>query len=462
MAKPWEKYEPQEPEEEEQEGPWAKYSQPMAEGVQQDVGMFGVTAESAVRGTVDNLMNAPNVIGDFVGNALAYPAAAIKGTVARGAESLARFNLETGEPLTPYSDFLDEARATWPASTLIQGYDAPTSTDIQAGLTSVARGMQPVGVPGQLYTPPQRPLQEENEFKNVRDSILEGYIQRREEFPVGANTGDVLSDVMTLYMGRAPVVNTLRNRRMLEGPQVKVPKSSKMDPGVRRWTQERVEGFKDWFAESGIKIAEAGAEGSILAALQDEDPISNAAFGAGAQTMANVADAAWREVPDLGMKPGIGRTTTKAAIVAAGMTALWQLVKSVTPGGRDRILESEEAAYNKVAGMMILGGLTSAAGFSRPTQRQLDDLNLIIDTWHSSRRGAVMSLFSEWQNDDSGDMDRILNQLSQDPTYFNQTALRRINRAMENEDVRMKDVIDTLMESDRDFRRKLTALREQQ
>lgn len=73
-----------------------------------------------------------------------------------------------------------------------------------------------------------------------------------------------------------------------------------------------------------------------------------------------------------------------------------------------------------------------------------------------------MSLFSEIENDDSGDLDRVMTKIYQDPSYFDNVAMRRIGNASMNEDVSLSDTIETLMESDRKFRRKLIALREQQ
>jgi hypothetical protein len=74
----------------------------------------------------------------------------------------------------------------------------------------------------------------------------------------------------------------------------------------------------------------------------------------------------------------------------------------------------------------------------------------------------VLSVWSEIQNDDSGDIDRVQTKIFEDPSYFDATAMRRIARAMTDENVKLGDTIETLMESDRKFRRQLLALREQQ
>ena len=58
--------------------------------------------------------------------------------------------------------------------------------------------------------------------------------------------------------------------------------------------------------------------------------------------------------------------------------------------------------------------------------------------------------------------EQIMTKIYEDPAYFDDTAMRRISNASVNEDVKLSDTIETLMESDRKFRRKLIALREQQ
>lgn len=431
----------------------------MGQKFSRDIGMMGTMLESTGRGFVDNMLNLPNAIGDVVGYGLAYPTAAVQSLTTNLAERGARFNMATGEPLTPYGGWeanLEAAKNTWPASTLIRGHDAPTSTDIQA-----LAG--PAAMAAYQYRTPEEyaPMAEERRpreitdlgemYRQERDDILEGYLQRREAQPIGAGTGDVLADVATVVSGRAPIVSAGRKVRLSQPPAKPVV----IEPGLRRWMQRKWDDIGSWARTSGLRIAETGVEGAILAALQDEDPISGAAFGAGMQAVGNATDTVWKHFP--GKTPSM-----KLAYGALATTALIQVFKSLTPGGRDRILESEESAFNKMAAVVALGALSKAAGFGRPSRTIQDDLGAIIDTWHSARRGAVISLWSEMQNDDSGDIDRVMTKIFEDLTYFDTTAMRRISHASMNEDVSMGDTIESLMEADRKFRRKLLALREQQ
>jgi len=431
------------------------------EGAKDDLSMFAMTAESAGRGIFDNLMNVPNALGEVIGQGIAYPAAGIKAGVTNLAERAARFNLETGEPLTPYGGFsqhLAEAQATWPADPLIRGYNAPTSMDVQA-LASVApmaayqyRTPEEYASMSDLMERRPQELTDIGEmYQQNRDAMLEGYIQRREEQPIGAGTGDVVGDVATMVGFRAPAVSAARSTRLAKPPVKPKP----IEPGFRRFLERKADDVRGWARTSGLRLAETGLEGAFMAALQDEDPAAGAAFGIGMQAVGNVTDTLWKEIPG-GSKP------MKVAVGAFTATALLQLLKTMTPGGRDRILESEESAFSKMAALITIGALSQAAGFGRPSRTIQDDLGAIVDSWHSARRGAVMSLFSEIENDDSGDLDRVMTKIYEDPAYFDDTAMRRISNASVNEDVKLSDTIETLMESDRKFRRKLIALREQQ
>ena len=442
----------------------------VAQGAAQDVGMFGQVAESTARGFFDNAMNLPNAIGDVAGNALAYPAAGLRALGTAMGEGSARFNLATGEPITPwggFSEHLDAARNTWPASTLIGGIDAPTSFDAQAFARIAPQAAYQYRTPEEYgpsipYTTGSvnRDLTDLGEqFARYREDALEGYLQRREAQPVGAATGDVLADVATVATGRAPFVRGARNRRLAEMKKPAPPAPTPMDPGFRKWANQKVEGYKDWFKESGYRLGEAGLEGAVLSALQDEDPVTGLAWGVGIQGVNNFANKAWTDMPDFGTKPGLTQTGIKAGVAAFALASLFQMAKELTPGGRDRILESEESGYKKAAVTMAIAAMTNAAGFNRPTKDQLDNLGMIVDTWHSSRRAATLSLISEAENDDTGDISRIWSKIYEDPMYFGETANRRLVRAYNNDDISQKDTIESLMESDRRFRRKVMELR---
>ena len=452
------------------------------EGVADDVSMFGNIAEGGLRTVIDNAAMLPNAVGELAGTALAGATAGVQ-TVGSGiAEGLKRnistrpnFDMVTGEPFNfrdELSSNYEAARNTFPASFLIDGYDAPTSVDLQArAMTtpgSIAQSAYQYRTPGeydnQSLLPPRRDSGELTDmgqtFADARDEILEGVLQRRAAHPIGASGGDLLGDIVTVIGGRAPVVRWRRNARLNKGKEPSAP-VKEMEPGFRRWADRKVNQYKDWFKTSGYEIGETGVEGAVLAALQDEDPLVGAAFGAGTQSVANVSQHIWEEVPDLGMKPGLTRTGTKAGITAFGIASLVQVFKELTPGGRDRILESEESGYRKAAIAMAIGAMTQAAGFGRPTKGQLDNLGMLVDTWHSARRASVMSLVSEMENDDSGDVARIWTQMAQDPSYFDTTANRRLTRAFEDDEISMTGAIESLMEADRKFRRQVIALRDQ-
>lgn len=447
------------------------------QGAQDDLSMMGVLLESGARNLFDSTMNIPNALGKTVGNALAYPTAAIMSGTQALAERAARANFDRtpgfpAEPLTPFGGFSDnlaEAQNVPIVRDLIRGYDAPTSTDVQALFGVAPRAAYQYRTPeeyGSLQDELARmdePLTDMGKlYHQMRDEFLEGYIQRREAQPLGAGSGDVLGDVASLFVARKPFVSASRQARLARGETAPAATaaSQTMTPDWRRFVQRQSEKYSNWFKESGIKVAETGIEGAYLAAIQDEDPIMAAAAGAGLQAATNFTERVWSDIPDFGMKPGITRTGIKAGITAFGITSLIQMFKELSPAGRDRILESEEAGYKKAALTMMAAATLHLSGFGRPTRQQLNELGMLADTWHSARRGSILSLISEIENDDSGDVDRVWMAINQDPNYFDTTALRRLNRAFENDDISHKETIETLMESDRHFRRKVIALRE--
>jgi hypothetical protein len=344
-----------------------------------DVSVIGQALESGARGFLDNMMNLPNAIGDVAGNALAYRTAGVK-TLAGMAtpESMKpRFNMATGEPYGGFGTHLEQARNTFPMSTLIGGMNVPTTMDLQALAQTAPQAAYQYRTPGEYDNEGFFPQQfEEREltdlgerFSQYRDEILEGYIQRREAQPVGAASGDILGDVATLVTGRAPLVSAARTRRLSRPPAEPV----KIEPGMRRFLKRRADDISNWARTSGVRLTESGIEGAILAALQDEDPASGAAFGVGAQMVGNATDTVWRHFP--GKTPSM-----KLAYGAICTTALIQVLKSLTPGGRDRILESEESAFNKMAYIVAAGALSQAAGFGRPSRTLQDDLGAVVDS----------------------------------------------------------------------------------
>lgn len=440
--------------------------------------LFANIAEGGVRGVFDNAMKLPDALGEVVGTGLAGATGlahtlgqtALQNTPRTAGTVSRNFDLTTGEPLTfreNLSRNYQTARNTWPASTLTRGYNAPTSLDVQALAPVAAQAAYQYRTPDEYDQDwmqdagsPEREMTDLGQmFTQERDEILEGVLQRRAAHPIGAKGGDVLSDILTVVSGRAPIVNSRRLARKVESkkPDLAMP-AKEMDPSFRRGMSELKDKYGNWFKKSGYTIGEAGFEAATLAALQDEDPVVGAGFAAGTQLVSNLANGGWAQLPDFGSK-GVMKVGLKATMSAAAIATFYQIFKELTPAGRDRILESEESGYKKVAATMAIGALTQAAGYGRPTQAQLDNYGIMIDTWHSMRRTSLVGLVTEMENDDSGDIGRIYTQIAQDPTYFSETANRRLNHAFDSEDISSADAIESLMEVDRKFRRKVLALR---
>jgi hypothetical protein len=200
--------------------------------------------------------------------------------------------------------------------------------------------------------------------------------------------------------------------------------------------------------KGSVQIAETGIEGAMLSAMNDNDPLSALALSAGAQAGGGTL---------LALSKGLLGNQGRNALVAAGGTlAMIQMFKEATPGGRDRILESSESAFAKLAGLIVLGAIAGAAGMGRPSQKLRNQLGGFAEISTGARRGAVLSLLSDISSDIENGVDtteRVVKQLVQDPTVFGETAQRRLHRGILNGDIASE--IEKLAAADPKFKRLL-------
>lgn len=397
---------------------------------------ISVIAEGTARRAVDNLGN----IGPGTGRLIADAAAVAK----TGVESF-------GDNEQDFGTRLDQNRAAererFPAS-FLQKLPSVTSNDIVAGIQTALEvagtGLQhgAASVDPFADQPPDRPPIGDI-FDQKSEADIERLVQTRETNPKSAFAGDLFGDALTLMTGRVPLTRA-RRRRLIEEEPVFTPGANNIYGSMKDTAQSK-------FAQSlgsGIKKAgETTFEGAMLAALNDNDPLKTAAMSAGAQA--------------------VGSMTTAAAAVAlahpeksllAGLVAI-QMFKTVTPGGRDRILESSESTFDKYVAMMALGTVAALGGFGSQTPKQLKQWGAYGDSFATLRRGSVLSLLSDISNDaESGGntTESVLQQLATEPEYFGKTATRRLIRAYKNGT--FGDEIDKLASADRNFLRQLNEL----
>lgn len=379
----------------------------------------------ALKRFVDNFLNIPNASGELLASGAAA-AETLAGSIPRAVRG---DDLDVGRR---FSENVSEQREAFPASLLI---DAPRfdSRDVRAAGSAVSSALS-----GDFDVA-------EN-FESARERALESDLQAREDRPGATAAGDVVGDVVTLVSGRAPLARGMRNRRLAQPPVAK----KKLPPGFKAEV-DRVVNSKivQSLKKSGLKIGEAGLEGAVIAALNDEDPLTTAALAGGAQAAGSGA----LKLADFSLhNPG------KAMSAVIGGGVLIQMFKEATPGGRDRILESIETAAEKTVALVALGFVSGAAGLGRVGGKFADNVPIVADGITAMPRGAMISLLSDFANPQNASlMEPVIFKIADDPTFFGPTATRRITRAINSENLSVADELDNLMK-DRRFRQKVDSI----
>ncbi len=304
-------------------------------------------------------------------------------------------------------------------------------------------------------------------FRENREESVDAALDRFETNPSAMAHGQLFGDAASLAAIRSPTV-ALRRRAMQRAEAA--PPPPPMDPGMKRFLDRKVGDFARGLKKGGLQISETGLEGAYLAAVNDEDPMSAAGWAAGTQAFANFTRMPWDMLPNVAKKHPTASTGIKIGVLAASMAGFAQIAKSLTPGGKDYILESSEFGFDKVAMLIGLSFAANLAGFSRPHKATYDDLSFIADIPSSMKRGAVLSLMSDMSTDEKGLMEPVRNQMQEDmgrvlrseELFFAPHEQRRLLRAMTSEDISLQDTIDDLMETDRNFRMKMNSLLEGQ
>ena len=274
--------------------------------------------------------------------------------------------------------------------------------------------------------------------------------------------GDIAGDIGSLLITRTPFQRGLRNRVKRE-PDLLFGSAAKNAPATASFTPTFFEGTRNisksaldkivpLLKRGGIRVGETGLEGALVAAMNDDDPLSTAAMAAGAQTVGGTALAATKGL--------FGNKGANLAMAAAGTMAFLQLFKEATPGGRDRILESSETAFAKLAALITVAGIAGANGLGRVRGNLRTQQPELADLITTIPRGNMLSLLNNIMQDDTGEVELVLGQLMKDPSYFGPTAQRRFERAQTVEGA--PDLVKQieLLKSDRRFKRRLNALRE--
>lgn len=266
--------------------------------------------------------------------------------------------------------------------------------------------------------------------------------QRKQEFPVSTGAGQVAGDIATVATARGPLVAAQRAKQV-SGPGRALVKY--VPPGPRRALDDLFRSKKvSTLGKAAGKATEAGLEGATIAILQGGDPLEVAAFSSAGQLAGS--SALWS------LNPKGGLLTVAGAALAA--TTLLQMAKTVTPGGKNYILESIESGYEKATFATVAGLLAGAAGAGRLRGRQFQNMPRIVDGITTAPRAGIISVVNELTKKPDKVAGAVLETLATDPEFFSANERKRLDRAVRSPDVSFGGTVNDLLKV-RDFRRRL-------
>lgn len=381
-----------------------------------------VARELAARGYANNLLAIPNAVSRATGDVLA----------AAGAADRYVGDLVTGKRPQFTALFAEEQQRN-PALSF-RSIPQLTVQDIEAGVRSI-----PALLPG------GESLSEA--FARNSAEFAANEQAMREAHPAAAVVGDVGGDVATIITGRAPLARTIARaeQRLAGNAAAKSAQSNVgyvLDKTVTSPAMRRL-------ARGAGRSLEAGAEAAILDTLKGDDPLETAyvaALGqAGASGAIELGKTVWRH-PSLAM-----------AGLAAASTI--QIMKSATPGGRDRILESIETGFNKITWTLAASVAAGALGGGRLRGGEFANrFPKLADAISTLPRASMISLAEEWADADPKQQQRIeavSQKLASDPEYFGPAEALKLDKAFRN-----GTVLPTLerLSKERRFRERLNSL----
>jgi hypothetical protein len=368
-----------------------------------------VARELAARGTLNAALAAPSASGGLVANALAAARAGVKSLAGVGANN-ARSLVGMDRVERPsFGERYDEERSGAVDSAL-RSIPRPTVSGITAAMQSVPALVPGGESPGEAYDRNQFAFEEE-----------EGEMRR--EHPTAAMIGDVGGDVGAIALGRrgTGAGNAIRRleTRLTGRGAVQAAESLAGDVSKALTPMSRR------VARGGLRSLESGVEAAVLDVLKDPnaDPLDTAAIAAGSQLVGSGILTGAQGL----VSGGLGKAGVNITVAAMTTWGFLQVLKSSTPGGQDRILESMESGYDKVALLLAAGAGSAAIGatrYGRGNTALTDQTRKFLDGVATTHRGTLLSLLTDYTEGDDEEraaLERTLTALAEDPTYRGKT-----------------------------------------
>jgi len=312
----------------------------------------------------------------------------------------------------------------------------PDATDIMAGAQRVGEFAGAIGTGDfQQFTP----------FNQAREQQQQVSQQLQEQEPGASFGGGLFGDVATIATGRVPLRSGVA---AVKNAGLSIPRIPGL-PGVKRDLDFI---FKTRAARqlgSGLsRAAEVGIEGAMLAALNEGDPKTTALLAAGTQATGSMA------------RFLVERPLQRFAPTIIGATLGLEVFRQLVPGLEQNIFSAKDFAVEKTAGLLLTAGLATVAGMGRKAPLTRDQLQMFGDSIITlGRRGAFVSMIEQLTNArQRGDntLETVLETISQDPTFFGETARRQIDRAMLNGN--LDATVNRLIDSNKQFAERFNSL----
>jgi|GEM_PF-2747387 len=290
----------------------------------------------------------------------------------------------------------------------------------------------------------------------------------QQQAPMGQMAGGVLGDVATLATGRAPLMGgrsggvfdqkiegTIDNLSKYLGKKAK-------DTGTARFSKDIAdsETFRD-IARGLGRAGETSIEGLTLAAIQGGDPMEAAAMSAGTQMAASLVNTGiggmFHLIPKMTGGSIKAPTTLEGKVAALALYAgvmgnLVSLAQQFSPG-ENSIFAADDAGFNKVASMLIVGATLGVTGSRSGPEGMLSAFPKAADFMHSIPRTAMTSFYADMSKDESGLSKQVLETIKKAPSSFSGSQIDELTKGFLNgdftsrvnklaEDQKFRDILD--------------------
>jgi hypothetical protein len=256
-----------------------------------------------------------------------------------------------------------------------------------------------------------------------------------EQYPwatLGANVG---ADYLTLQGLRSGTVVEPARRFRVTQQNIEAFKKWQKESAYRKWApvdpkaKEVVVNFWNRNApkigQTSGRIAETGAEGAFIAALNDADPMQTASYAAASRAAAAPsmwAAQKWMQATPLG----------KWATVASG-AVLITMAQDILPYVKGSLDKAEDLAIEKalfMGGMGIAGGM--AYGRIRNNFADTKTGAHLMDAITTFPRTGVLRLLSSWNENPEGmaEAQQVVDAVAADATSFPDDFRRRLERGL--------------------------------